>query len=465
MRFSVFTSLLAALAAAVDAKPLRRSSRHVLHETRPIAARHWSKFSKPHRSSVLPVRIGLVQQNLHRAEEFMYDVSHPESPNYGKHWSKQQIVETFAPTRETIDAVRGWLESEGISAERIRMSHARNWISFNATVREVERLLKTEYHTYKHATHGQSHVACEQYHLPEHLSEHVDLVMPTVHFDMRVGHERSRKTIKMTSEEQTELKRRSLTKRQRPEKGIVGLPSDASLPKQGAVITNALMDINQCDTMITPACLRALYATPPGTLSASNNTLGIVEYTPQAILQSDLNLYFDQFQAELTGKSPIIQLLDNGVVQTTNQSFRFNGESALDLEFAMAMIYPQTATLFQVGDLVQGASFNNFLDSIDGSYCEFQGGNSEDPNVDAQYAESVTCGTHEPTNVISTSYSYNEGDLTYKYEQRQCDEYMKLGLRGVSILFSSGDYGVAGNGGACFDTLTGAYNNGSRGIL
>jgi len=395
----------------------------------------------------------------------MYDVSHPESPNYGKHWSKQQIVETFAPTRETIDAVRGWLESEGISAERIRMSHARNWISFNATVREVERLLKTEYHTYKHATHGQSHVACEQYHLPEHLSEHVDLVMPTVHFDMRVGHERSRKTIKMTSEEQTELKRRSLTKRQRPEKGIVGLPSDASLPKQGAVITNALMDINQCDTMITPACLRALYATPPGTLSASNNTLGIVEYTPQAILQSDLNLYFDQFQAELTGKSPIIQLLDNGVVQTTNQSFRFNGESALDLEFAMAMIYPQTATLFQVGDLVQGASFNNFLDSIDGSYCEFQGGNSEDPNVDAQYAESVTCGTHEPTNVISTSYSYNEGDLTYKYEQRQCDEYMKLGLRGVSILFSSGDYGVAGNGGACFDTLTGAYNNGSRGIL
>lgn len=41
---------------------------------------------------------------------------------------------------------------------------------------------------------------------------------------------------------------------------------------------------------------------------------------------------------------------------------------------AMTLVYPQQVTLYQVGDLVEGASFNNFLDGIDASYCTFEGG-------------------------------------------------------------------------------------------
>src|SRR3569833_281454 len=406
-RFSLCASFLPTQAVAVCAKPLRRSSKHVLHERRPVAHhRRWSRATKPHRSSVLPLRIGLAQQTLHRGEEFLNEVAHPDSAQYGQHWSKAKVVETFAPKKESIDLVMEWLGAEGIRADRVRLSAAKNWLSFNATAREVERLLKTEYHVFRHFEHGYSHVACDAYHVPEHLAEHIALIMPTEHFDQRVGHSRQKHNEELAEETQNELKMRYLQKRQRPEHGIVGLPTDQSLAKLGQTITNALMDLTQCDTMITPACLRALYNTPPGSLSSSNNTLGIVEYTPQAILQSDLNLYFSQFQSELQGKGPVIRLLDNGVVQTQNQSFNFNGESALDLEFAMAMIFPQTATLFQVGDLVQGASFNNFLDGIDGSFCSFQGGDSKDPSVDGQYSAQVNCGTARPTNVISTSYSY-----------------------------------------------------------
>lgn len=244
-------------------------------------------------------------------------------------------------------------------------------------------MLKTTYHVYKHSTVANTrHVACDKYHIPEHLVEHVDFITPTVHFDQRVGQGRKNRHEDLPEDSLSELKKRSaeLQKRQRPEKGIVGKPDDSSNPKQGAFVDNALMDLSQCDSMITPACLRALYATPPGSLSASNNTLGIVEYTPQAFLQSDLDMYFKEFEPKLNGKSPIVTLLDNGVVQTQNKSFQFNGESALDLEFAMALIYPQQATLYQVGDLVQSASFNNFLDGIDGSYCQFEGGKSDTPN-------------------------------------------------------------------------------------
>ena len=42
------------------------------------------------------------------------------------------------------------------------------------------------------------------------------------------------------------------------------------------------------------------------------------------------------------------------VVQTTSQSFDFNGESDLDLEYAMGLTAPQTITLLQTGDLVEG---------------------------------------------------------------------------------------------------------------
>jgi tripeptidyl-peptidase-1 len=32
-------------------------------------------------------------------------------------------------------------------------------------------------------------------------------------------------------------------------------------------------------------------------------------------------------------------------------------------------VYPQNVTLYQTGDIVQGASFDTFLDALDASYC------------------------------------------------------------------------------------------------
>src|ERR1700709_169070 len=51
------------------------------------------------------------------------------------------------------------------------------------------------------------------------------------------------------------------------------------------------------------------------------------------------------------------------------------------------------------------------------------------------------------TNVISISYGGQESDLPAAYQQRQCNEFMKLGLQGVSIVLASGDSGVGGTDG------------------
>ena len=51
----------------------------------------------------------------------------------------------------------------------------------------------------------------------------------------------------------------------------------------------------------------------------------------------------------------------------------------------MTLVIPQNVTLYQVGDLLEGASFKNFLDAIDGSYCTYLGG--DDKTQDGIYPD------------------------------------------------------------------------------
>jgi tripeptidyl-peptidase I len=65
----------------------------------------------------------------------------------------------------------------------------------------------------------------------------------------------------------------------------------------------------------------------------------------------------------------------------------------------MTLVHPQQATLYQVGGLIEGASFNNFLDAIDGSYCTYEGG--DDPRQDGIYPDQFGPGYEGPENCVS----------------------------------------------------------------
>ena len=459
MHFSILTAIT--LAVSIEAAP---SFNHVLHEKRDSLPVGWGQPEVLDGKTILPFKIALTQSNLHKAEEYILDVSHPDSPNYGQHWSAKKIAETFAPSQESVDSVTQWLKASGIASDRIRKSQSLGWLQFDATIDEAESLLKTKYRKYTHAS-GKPHIACTEYHIPEHLSPHVDIITPTVHFDSKVP---------MAQEEWQRKHKRAPTTTAAAGTPVkthaalgVGAPSSGSLPKKGANINiKGLIDeLQNCNKFITPNCLRALYQFLPGISANSKNSYGIVEYTPQAYLQGDLDLFFANFSRKQVQRTPILDSIDGGVPQTTNQGFNYNGESDLDLEYAMTLINPQKTTLYQVGDTVEGASFNNFLDALDGSYCT-----GDDPLQDATYPDPFAggyqgpenCGGFAATKVISTSYGYNEADLTAAYEQRQCNEYMKLGLAGTTFLYSSGDFGVGGNGGQCINP-DGTFNDGTSG--
>ena len=45
----------------------------------------------------------------------MRDSAHPTSPNFGRHWTAEEVNDRFAPSDDTIQTVRDWLVSHGIS--------------------------------------------------------------------------------------------------------------------------------------------------------------------------------------------------------------------------------------------------------------------------------------------------------------------------------------------------------------
>jgi len=104
-----------------------------------------------------------------------------------------------------------------------------------------------------------------------------------------------------------------------------------------------------CATIITPNFLWTLYDFTSfyfGQKPNKDNSYGIVEYTPQAYVPSDLDLFFAVFNTLEIGERPILDSFDGGAVQNINESFGYNGESDLDLEYAMTLMYPQPVTLY-----------------------------------------------------------------------------------------------------------------------
>lgn len=353
----VVVTAFASLAGAVPRAPVA-----VVHERRSFSpeVRGWRLARRLEPERILPLRIGLAHSNVHTLEEALTAVSHPDSPDYGKHWSPERIVEHFAPAKETVESVIEWLLDEGFERERVRLTKSKSWLEVNATVEEAERLLRTEYHVFEDSN-GAERVGCEAYHVPEHLTAHVDLIKPTTAFNA---------LFPPASE--------GLAKREATVNPPIrlGSPGNGNGPKtNGAKVDGSTpLGLANCSTAITPICLQTLYNFANYTpVSTDKNTFGVVEFTPQAFLQSDLDLFFTNFSATQVGQQPQLVSIDGGVAQTTNQSFDFNGESDLDLEFAMSLTNPQPILLLQTGDLVEGAGFDNWLDAVDASFCTFEG--------------------------------------------------------------------------------------------
>jgi len=101
MKFSIL-SIIGGFAAYTSAAPAPPS--HVVHEKRETQLGKWARRDvKLNRDAIIPMSIGLTQSNLGSGYDFLMDVSHPESKNYGKHWSMDKVFETSTPPQVLTD--------------------------------------------------------------------------------------------------------------------------------------------------------------------------------------------------------------------------------------------------------------------------------------------------------------------------------------------------------------------------
>ena len=183
---------------------------------------------------------------------------------------------------------------------------------------------------------------------------------------------------------------------------------------------------------------------------APGNEIGIGQWGDY-LYPPDLALYFTNYTTQPVPNSTFPEFISIDGGQRWNDNLSIGGESALDVQTAYSIVYPQGVRLYQVGDtnIDSTGTFNTLIDALDGSYCTYLGGDA--PYLDPVYPDPapggydgpLQCGGAPPSNVLSFSYLQIEAALPESYQTRQCHEWMKLGLQGVSVIFATGDSGVA----------------------
>lgn len=454
MRLPLLTLLgVAALANSAVAAP----SSHTLHERRdvssPLSSR-WTKRSRVQEHRKLPVRIGLAQSNLDEAHDHLMKISDPSSPDYGRHWTSDEVINFFRPSDDAFHSVTQWLTEHGI--KDVTHSDNKAWLAFDAPASTVEALLHAEYYEHHDSLTGGVMPACDEYYVPEAIRHHIDYITPGIKLMAPMKAEAEGKM-------RTKFKRNALrTHQSTPVRTAPRSPKLPGMLKQ-TTASNATTSLNvtSCGTLITPDCISALYDIPPGNKSDPSNTLGIFEAELQWYDQYDLDLFYNAYAPWIpSGNHPININIDGGVAETTNVSIA-GPEAMLDIELAYPIVWPQNVTVFNVDDIPYQTwgndtytwGFNTLLDAIDGSYCTYTAYNEtgDAPGVDPTYPDpqpggyngTLQCGVFEPTNVISFSYGGPEAAVPISYQKRQCNEFLKLGLQGVTFVFASGDSGVA----------------------
>lgn len=380
-------ALLAAFAPLVLASPSPLAARSMqLHETRETIPAGFVQSGAAPADQMLELQFGLVQNNPKGLEDALYSVSTPSSASYGQFLSKEEVEAFVAPTQETVDKVQAFLSANGLSSAPV--SPAGDWIAVNMTVSQANDLFATQFSTFTHVSSGTNSVRTLEYSIPSDLAGHLDFVHPTITFP-------------------TQLSKKPLVMIPVPNsvKPTVNLTSDA-VPAS-------------CDSVVTPACLEALYGIPTARATQSSNVLGVSGFIDQFANQADLRTFLGGLRPDLPATTTFtLQTLDGG--QNTQTLADAGIEADLDTQYTIGVASGVPVTFISVGDNTRDGVFG-FLDIIN-----------------------FLLGQSAPPHVLTTSYGSNEADVSRAVANNLCNAYAQLGARGTSILFSSGDGGVSG---------------------
>ncbi|KAJ7142513.1 family S53 protease [Mycena epipterygia] len=374
---------LATLLALAAANPLSRRVMAV-HESRAKVPSGFVHAGSVPASEEITLRIALVNSDIAGLEAKTYAVSDPANALYGKHLTTEQVIEYVKPTANTLSAVTEWLNENDIVAKPV--SPAGDLLQITLPVSKANSLLSTQFSAFKHIASGTESIRTLSYSVPASLQSHIQFFHPTVAFIPPL----------------------------RGAPGVTAINSKRERRTTPSVPAS-------CDSDFTPECVQAMYGVPTTlATSSATNILGVSGYVNQYANQADLNLFLNAYRPDLDTSTFTVLTLDDG---TNSQDLLQAGDEAnLDIEYTVGIASGVPVTFISVG--------SNSTDDV-GGFIDI---------VNALLAET----DDERPKVLSTSYGFNEEDITAPIAINICNAYMQLGAVGTSVLFASGDGGVSG---------------------
>ncbi|KAH8979069.1 subtilisin-like protein [Lactarius akahatsu] len=369
---------------------------------------HWETLGHPAAGTTIDLHIALEPQRKNAVVDALYDVSSPRSPKYGAHLSREQLADIVAPHPDTLALVVSWLKHHGVRPSSVSRSHGGGWLTVaDVSMSQANSILSASYQLYRHAKTNETAIRTISYGLPVELHSHVKTVAPTTHFS---SPRMSRHTPR--------VRRRAGT---------------TAPAKAAAASVDLGRGLSRRDDMepVTPSFLRWLYKTEGYKPAAiDRNKLGIAGFIGDSPSPLDLRLFMTANRADAETATFNVILINGGRYDPNTPSVEGN----LDIQYTGAMAFPTPLTYYITGS-ESGTdpylSWLNFMLSLDDK---------------------------ELPQTISTSYGGFEETLPPDLAKSVCELYAHLGVRGVSVLLSTGDFGVGkdctdGSGNTRFRTM------------
>lgn len=342
-------------------------------------------------------------------EQTLYDISTPDHEKYGQHLNHEEIRALVNPTDEASAGILSWLQSSGVPGSEIENDS--DWIYFYAPLAKAEEMMDTEffYFTQDADKYQTKRIRTLHYSIPSSLSRHIAMIQPTTRFGQM-----------------------------KPERSTVSKQSISVQPtarpkfQQSPSVPSAL-NATACNATITPNCLRALYAVGDYQADpACGSLFGVCGYLKEYAKYDALDLFFQKYAPYAAGKQNFTYVLVNGGLDTQNDTINDDVEANLDIQYAASLVYKDNITYYSTGGL--GFVLPD-LDQQDLSKSE------NEPYLDfLNYI--IKLPNSQLPQTLSTSYGEDEQSVPESYSRTVCNLFGQLGMRGVSVIFSSGDTGV-----------------------
>lgn len=354
----------------------------------------WSRGSRPAPMKLLTFRLSVNQEQTELFERQVIELSTPTHDQYGKHLEREEIQELLRPDPVISDKIFSWLRSENISPSSIKTNG--NWISFQATVAQAERMLETEFFYYHHRESRTRAIRTLGYSVPREIHPHIQLIQPTTRFGYISPH--------------------------------------GTLPLEQPIVASSEDLTADCETVIRPDCLRDLYGLQKvNTTPSSFNRLGVSGFLGQYARHSDFQQFVRSFLPDSTDANFTVESINGGLNDEASSSP--STEASLDIQYSVSLAQRTLATYYTTG----GQS--TILADADHPHPENSG---NEPYLEQLHYLLDLPGNKLPA-VLTTSYGEPEQTVPPSYARAICTLFAQLGARGVSVIFSSGDSGVGGS--------------------